>query len=68
MDGYEVARILRSKPEFADTVLVMLTAHDGVLDKLRSKLVGANEFITKPFNVKYVVEVVRRYLDHAGRA
>jgi twitching motility two-component system response regulator PilG len=63
MEGYEVARILRSKPEFADTVFIMLTAHDGVLDKLRSKLAGASEFIAKPFNVKYVVEVVRRYLE-----
>lgn len=62
MDGYEVARILRSKPDFGETVVVMLTAHDGVFDKLRSRLVGASAFITKPFNVKYVVEVVRQYL------
>ena len=65
MEGYEVARILRSKPDFADTILVMLTAHDGMLDKLRSRLVGAKEFITKPFNVKYVVEVVQRYIGPA---
>lgn len=62
MDGYEVARILRSKADFGQTTLVMLTAHDGMLDRLRGKLVGASEYITKPFNVRYVVDVVRSYL------
>lgn len=62
MDGYEVARILRSKADFGDTIVVMLTAHDGVFDRLRGRLVGAKAYITKPFNVHYVVEVVRSYL------
>lgn len=67
MDGYEVARILRSKPELNQTTIIMLTAHDGVLDRLRGKLVGASAYITKPFRVSHVVDVVRQHLQPLAR-
>lgn len=62
MDGYEVAKILRAKPDFSQTVIVMLTGHDGVFDRIHSKMVGASAFITKPFRVKHVVDVVSQYV------
>ena len=68
MDGYEVARILRSKPDFGQTTIVMLTAHDGVLDRLRGKLVGASAYITKPFRVSHVVDVVHHYLQSLAQS
>jgi len=49
MDGYEVARILRSHPELKDMDIVMLTGRDGMIDWVRSKIVGARDFIKKPF-------------------
>jgi DNA-binding response OmpR family regulator len=63
MDGYEVARILRGKPDFSQTVIVMLTGRDGFVDRVRSRLVGASAFIAKPFKVSYVVDVIRHYLQ-----
>ncbi|HEV2236241.1 MAG TPA: response regulator [Ktedonobacterales bacterium] len=63
MHGYEVAQILRSRPEFAHTTIVMLTGHDGVLDRLRSRMVGASAFITKPFKTEYLVRTVRGFLE-----
>ena len=62
MDGYEVTRILRAKPEFASTHFIMLTCYDGAWNRLRAKLAGATEFIVKPFRMAYLVGVVRRYL------
>jgi DNA-binding response OmpR family regulator len=62
MDGYEVARVLRAKADFGRTVIVMLTARDGLIDRFRSKIVGASAFITKPFKVDYVREIVRQYI------
>jgi DNA-binding response OmpR family regulator len=58
MDGYELARILRSNPGFAETPIVMLTGRDGVLDRMRSKLVGARDYIHKPFRMAELVERV----------
>ncbi len=58
MTGYEVAQILRGNPAFSDMILVMLSGHDGMIDRVRSRLVGAKDFIRKPFRVSEVVKTV----------
>jgi DNA-binding response OmpR family regulator len=58
MNGYEVAQILRGNPAFADMILVMLSGHDGMIDRMHSRLVGAKDFISKPFRVSEVVRTV----------
>jgi DNA-binding response OmpR family regulator len=65
MDGYEVARVLRGKDDFRQTVIIMLTARDGIIDRFRSKMIGASAYITKPFKVDYIRKMVREYL-HAS--
>lgn len=62
MDGYEVASVLRGHEAFANTVIIMLTAHDGVIDRMRAKMIGARGFITKPFRVQDVVNTVCSHL------
>lgn len=62
MDGYEVARILRGNADCQHTVIVMLTGRDGVLDRVRSRMVGARGFISKPFRVSEVVQTVCAHL------
>jgi DNA-binding response OmpR family regulator len=58
MTGYEVAHILRGNPAFSDVILVMLSGHDGVINRVHSHLVGAKDFIRKPFRVSEVVQTV----------
>ena len=43
MDGYEFARRLKTKPQFNNTVIVMLTSRDRVIDRLKGRLAGAKE-------------------------
>lgn len=62
MDGYEVARHLKSRPDLSDIVIVMLTRRDGVLDRLKGRLAGASAYLTKPFRMNEVVQVVREQL------
>lgn len=49
MDGYEVAKTLRMHPEMRDTIIVMLTGHDDVINRMKAALIGARDFIRKPF-------------------
>ncbi len=49
MNGYEVARTMRQHPELQAMIIVMLTGRDGVIDLVRSKIVGARDYIKKPF-------------------
>ena len=62
MDGYEVAGILRRNAGFENTVIIMLSGRDGVVDRVRSRLVGARDFIGKPFHVADVINTVYRHL------
>jgi DNA-binding response OmpR family regulator len=62
MDGYEVAKILRTNPGFHATPIIMLTGRDGKIDRLRSKFAGARDFVAKPFRPADLVAKVREYL------
>lgn len=57
MDGYEVVMHLRSKG-YSATAFVMLSHRDGILDRVKGRLAGANAYLTKPFTMKQVLEVV----------
>ena len=61
MDGYEVARRLKTKPLFANTVIIILTRRDSMIDRLKGRLVGARNYITKPFKTQDVIAVVRAH-------
>ncbi len=62
MDGYEFARRLKTKNEFNNTVIIMLTNRDGVIDRLKGRLAGAKEYITKPFKTQDVIAAIETYL------
>jgi twitching motility two-component system response regulator PilG len=68
MDGYEVAQILRSNRAFEHTIILMLTGRDGMTNRLRSRMVGARGYITKPFKVSDVVRTVCEHLHISAPA
>ena len=61
MDGYEIARHLKAKQQFGNTVIIMLSSRDGVIDRLKGRLVGAKDYITKPFRTQEVMSVVHSH-------
>jgi twitching motility two-component system response regulator PilG len=62
MNGYEIARYLRTKPQWSRTVIVILSRHDGVIDRLKARLAGTQAYLTKPFTTKTIVNVVNSSL------
>ena len=62
MDGYEVARCLKTKPQFNDTVIIMLSRREGLIDRLKGRLAGAKEYITKPFKTQEFIQIIESYL------
>ncbi len=63
LDGYDVAHRLKSRPAFTHTVIVMLSRHNGILDRLKGRLAGAKVYLTKPFKTQELVEVVVSVLN-----
>jgi twitching motility two-component system response regulator PilG len=62
MDGYEVARRFKSDPRLKQTVVVMLSRRDGVIERLKGRLVGAKDYLVKPFKTQDILAVVEMYL------
>jgi twitching motility two-component system response regulator PilG len=60
MSGYEVADLLRSV--YHDLPIIMLSGHDGILDKVRGRLAGAQDFLGKPFKPSELAALVCRRL------
>jgi CheY-like chemotaxis protein len=63
VDGLEVTRRIRSRPEFKDKPIIAITALAMPGDKERCFEAGANEYLAKPFNLNILVEMVQQFLD-----
>lgn len=62
MNGYEIARLLKSKPQFHHTAIVMLTGRDGIIDRLKGRWVGAHTYLTKPVTTQVLISTVEAHL------
>lgn len=62
MNGYEVCRRLREHPSLADIKILMVTAKGALEDRVKGYEVGANDFITKPFEEENILESVEFFL------
>lgn len=61
-DGYDVCRTIRATPDWEDVRVIMLTARGADSDRQQGLAAGADEYITKPFSTRDVVEKVRHFL------
>jgi twitching motility two-component system response regulator PilG len=66
MDGYNICQVVRKNLDYKDVPIIMLSGKDGLFDKMRGKMAGANDYITKPFDSAELVGVVKRYLQTAA--
>jgi DNA-binding response OmpR family regulator len=63
LDGYKVCRLLKFDERYKHIPILMLTAKTQEKDKVLGKETGADEYITKPFEMDYLMEKVRTYLN-----
>ncbi len=61
LDGYQTCAIIKRNPKFAGLPVVMLSSKDGVFDKARGRMVGAEEYLTKPFTKDQLLQAVQQY-------
>jgi two-component system, chemotaxis family, response regulator PixG len=64
-NGYEICSRLRKIGTFKQTPIVILTGNDGTIDRVRAKVVGATDFVTKPVQAEFVLEIAQKYLNLA---
>lgn len=62
INGYKISRLLKFDKKYKDIPILMVTARSQNEDKLIGEETGADEYITKPFEIKELVEKVKNYL------
>jgi CheY-like chemotaxis protein len=62
IDGLEFCKTVRAMPRFRDLPIVMVTARDGLVNKMKGHIAGTSRYLTKPFQPEELREVVRQYI------
>lgn len=61
LDGYQTCAIIKRNPQFAGVPVIMLSSKDGVFDKARGRMVGSDDYLTKPFTKDQLLQVVAQF-------
>jgi twitching motility two-component system response regulator PilG len=61
LDGYQTCAIIKRNPRFANVPVIMLSSKDGVFDKARGRMVGSDDYLTKPFTKEQLLRVVAHF-------
>jgi twitching motility two-component system response regulator PilG len=58
LDGYQTCTLLKKNPVFSATPVIMLSSKDGLFDRVRGRMAGSDEYLTKPFTKEDLLRVV----------
>ena len=61
LDGYQTCAIIKRNPKFTNTPVIMLSSKDGLFDKARGRMVGSQDYLTKPFTKDQLLQAVALY-------
>jgi len=65
LDGYQLCKIIKSSSDTKHIPVVMLSGRDGLFDRVRGKMAGCSNYITKPFEPDLLIAEVRKYVKPA---
>jgi twitching motility two-component system response regulator PilG len=71
LDGYQTCSLIKRNSRFKSTPVIMLSSKDGVFDRARGRMVGSDQYLTKPFTQESLIDAVRTYAssgDHSQEA
>ena len=68
LDGYQTCAIIKRNARFADVPVIMLSSKDGLFDKARGRMVGSQDYLTKPFTKDQLLDAVRQYIGAVAEA
>lgn len=66
LDGYQACALIKGNPKFRSTPVIMLSSKDGLFDRARGRIVGSDEYLTKPFTRDDLLGAVRAHVRAGG--
>ena len=64
LDGYQACALIKNNASFKDTPVIMLSSKDGLFDKAKGRIVGSDQYLTKPFSKDELLGAIR---DHVKK-
>ena len=61
LDGYQTCALIKKNSRFNTTPVIMLSSKDGLFDRARGRMVGSDQYLTKPFTQETLLEAVRTH-------
>jgi twitching motility two-component system response regulator PilG len=62
LDGYQTCSLIKHNREFKNTPVIMLSSKDGLFDRARGRLVGSEQYLTKPFTKDELLGAIQRHV------
>ena len=61
LDGYQTCSLIKRNARYKSTPVIMLSSKDGLFDRARGRMVGSDQYLTKPFTQETLIEAVQTY-------
>ena len=63
LDGYQTCALIKNNQVFKHTPVIMLSSKDGLFDKARGRIVGSEQYLTKPFTREELLDAIRKHVN-----
>ncbi|MCZ6497192.1 MAG: twitching motility response regulator PilG [Gammaproteobacteria bacterium] len=67
LDGYQTCSLIKNNQVFKTTPVIMLSSKDGLFDRARGRLVGSEQYLTKPFTKDELLDAIRSHSSKSDR-
>jgi twitching motility two-component system response regulator PilG len=68
LDGYQTCSLIKRNSRFKSTPVIMLSSKDGVFDRARGRMVGSDQYLTKPFTQESLIDAVKTYASSGSHS
>ena len=63
LDGYQTCALIKNNKEYKNTPVIMLSSKDGLFDKAKGRIVGSDQYLTKPFSRDELLGAIKNHID-----
>jgi twitching motility two-component system response regulator PilG len=63
LDGYQTCALIKNNTEFKSIPVIMLSSKDGLFDKAKGRIVGSDQYLTKPFSKGELLDAIQTHVN-----
>jgi len=67
LDGYQTCSLIKRNPRYKSTPVIMLSSKDGLFDRARGRMVGSDQYLTKPFTQESLLQAINTHVSAESR-